>query len=617
MVASFSGKTVSSSPHSPLTMPFLQPTVSVQPRVDVSVAIPTYNGAARLPEVLDRLLSQQQTDTFTWEVLVCDNNSNDATAEVVQRYQDSWRQDTPLRYVFAAQQGAAFARQRAVEQAHGAIIAFLDDDNIPSADWLVNVYQFAQAHPDAGAFGSQIHGKFEGPLPDGFDRIACFLAIIERGSHPHQYLPETKILPPAAGLAVRRRVWLEAVPERLFLNNKGKSAGLASEDLEALLHIQKAGWQIWYNPDMVVTHDIPKGRLQQDYLVALFRCVGLSRYYIRLLGVKDCQRPLMVPAYVANDLRKLALYYLRQRQHQPSWLDVCEEEHLLSTLRSPLFLLKKAGQDLGRSMIDRIRYPRRQSWLDRLSEAFEQDQFQIYRQRVTAISRLLDQEKVVSVEVSVSQPPLADHYELLLRLSDADQLVISPGQFLPVAERYGLMATIDRWMIRQYLQSPPSLQLHSVNLSATSICDRSFAKFVARQLSQSATSPHFLGFEISEKFARRYPQQVQSLALALQSLGCQILIDDVSFVLSPEQLCDDLHANFLKISRHLMALSTQQVAVRHRTQIQINQVHDLGQRAVAKGIDREQMLPPLRQIGVDYVQGYQFHAPIPMSSRPD
>ena len=323
--------------------------------VHVSVAIPTYNGAERLPDVLDQLRSQQNAEALTWEVLVCDNNSNDATAEVVRQYQTNWPENAPLRYIFAARQGAAFARQRAVEQARGEIIAFLDDDNIPSDDWLANVRQFAQDHPDAGAFGSQIHGKFEGPLPEGFDRIACFLAIIERGSDPHQYLPETKILPPAAGLAVRRKAWLEAVPERLFLNNKGKSAGLASEDLEALLHIQKSGWQIWYNPNMVVTHNIAQGRLQQDYLVTLFRCVGLSRYYIRLLGVKDWQRPLMIPAYVANDLRKLALYYLRQRQAKPSWLDACEEEHLRSTLHSPLFLLKKAGNDFRQSVIDRIR----------------------------------------------------------------------------------------------------------------------------------------------------------------------------------------------------------------------------------------------------------------------
>ncbi len=601
MVTSSPISTVSPSAQERLPVSLTQLTVPVQPSLHVSVAIPTYNGAKRLPEVLERLRSQRQSQALTWEVLVCDNNSSDTTAEVVRQYQTDWPETVPLRYIFAAQQGAAFARQRAVEQARGSIIAFLDDDNIPSEDWLINVHRFAEAHPDAGAFGSQIHGKFEGPLPEGFERIACFLAIIERGSDPHEYRPETKILPPAAGLAVRRQAWLESVPERLFLNNKGKAAGLASEDIEALLHVQKAGWSIWYNPDMVVTHDIPNGRLQQDYLITLFRCVGLSRFYIRLLGAKEWQRPLMIPAYIANDLRKLTLHYLRRRHVEQSWLAACEQEYLLSTLRSPLFLLRKAGQDLQQSVVDRIRYPQRHSWLDRLSEAFEQDQFQIYRQQIAIVPPHGDAAPTAAT---------ADHYELLLRLSDYDR-VISPGQFLPIAERYGLTATIDRWVVKRYLESPPTLQLHSINLSTASVCDRGFAPFVATQLEQSAVSPHLLGFEISETCARRYPQQAYQLAQALQMLGCRITIDDVSFVLPPQQLCQDLQANYLKLSPQLIQLTMSRAAVRARTQQQVSLVHSCGGRTIAKGIDHTNMLTVLQQAGIDYAQGYQLFAPVP------
>ncbi|MEO0756093.1 MAG: hormogonium polysaccharide biosynthesis glycosyltransferase HpsE [Cyanobacteria bacterium J06648_16] len=582
--------------------------MATQATLHVSVAIPTYNGAGRLPGVLDQLRTQQNTIGLTWEVLVCDNNSTDATADVVRQYQKDWPELSELRYVFAAQQGAAFARQRAVEQAQGDIIAFLDDDNVPDSDWLYNVFQFGQSHPKAGAFGSQIHGKFEGPLPKGFERIACFLAIIERGSQPHQYVPQTKILPPAAGLAVRRQAWLEAVPRRLFLNNKGKAAGLASEDIEALLHIQKAGWQIWYNPDMVVTHHIPNGRLQRDYLITLFRCVGLSRYYIRLLGTKDWQRPLMVPAYIANDLRKLALYYLRRRTEQ-DWLDACEREHLVSTLKSPLFLLKKAGNDLHQSVVDRLRFPQRQSWLDRLSEAFEQEQFQLYRQRVTAVQS----------PAGAAEGP-ADHYELLLRLNEGEAeqslqrpIVISPGQFLPVAERYGLTATIDRWVVRHYLQSSPEPQLHAINLSAASVCDRSFASFVADQLTQSFIPPHCLGFEITETLVRRYFNQVRALTQALQAMGCQITIDDVSFVLPPEQLCQDLQPNYLKFSHQLVQLLVSRPVVRARTQKQVSMIHSWGSRTVAKGIDKASMLSPIRQAGIDFAQGYQLSAPVPVT----
>ena len=218
------------------------------------------------------------------------------------------------------------------------------------------------------------------------------------------------------------------------------------------------------------------------------------------------------------------------------------------------------------------------------------------------------------LENSKNQYKLTDHYELLVRLSDTDQLVISPGQFLPVAERYGLTATIDRWMVRQYLQFPPDQHLHSINLSAASICDRGFVEFVSRELSKSSVAPNLLGFEISEKFIKRYPKQSQHLLQGLQYLGCQIAIDDVSFVLTPQQLCADLPANFLKFSGQLVQMTIQHPAVRNRTQKQVEQVHSFGGHTIAKGIDQACALEPLRQIGIDYAQGYQLYYPMPLDS---
>ena len=341
----------------------------VEKSLDLTVAIPTYNGAKRLPKVLERLRSQIKTEGIAWEVIVCDNNSTDNTAEIVRSYQPDWPDRYPLRYCFVADQGAACARHRAVEAGHGALIGFLDDDNLPALDWIEQAHRFAQLHPEAGAFGSQIHGEFEGELPEDFSKIACYLAIIERGSKPHCYEPSAKILPPGAGLVVRQQVWRETVPNRLFLNNKGKEAGLASEDLEALLYIQKSGREIWYNPKMVVHHLIPHSRLQKEYLLKLFRCIGLSRFYIRMLGVKDWKRPLVAPAYIANDLRKLALHVIKNRGQSPSdLLAACEREHLISTTLSPVFLLKKVVKDAQRERFERAHLPQKDFWMHRLTQ---------------------------------------------------------------------------------------------------------------------------------------------------------------------------------------------------------------------------------------------------------
>lgn len=315
--------------------------------LDFTVAIPTYNGEQRLPEVLDRLKHQIDVGHLSWEVLVVDNNSSDGTAEVVRQYQQQWLKDVPLRYIKETRQGAAFARHTAAQAAHGQYVGFLDDDNLPASNWVAAAHQFGEAHPRAGAFGSQIHGDFEVTPPAHFKRIATFLAIIERGSRPHLYEPRKKMLPPGAGLVVRRDVWVKTVPEHLTLNNKGKSAGLASEDLEAILHVQKAGWEIWYNPTMEVFHQIPAWRLERDYLVSLFRCVGLSRHRIRMLGVeKAWHRPFAFVVYFLNDLRKLLLHIIQHQQHlSTDTIVACERELLVCSLRSPFFLWYKRLTD--------------------------------------------------------------------------------------------------------------------------------------------------------------------------------------------------------------------------------------------------------------------------------
>ncbi|MBD2771460.1 hormogonium polysaccharide biosynthesis glycosyltransferase HpsE [Iningainema tapete] len=311
-----------------------------------TVAIPTYNGEFRLPKLLERLRNQLKTEHFSWEIIVVDNNSTDNTAAVVKNYQASWHQPYPLRYCFETKQGAAYARQRAIEEASGSVVGFLDDDNYPSATWVQAAYTFAQNHPKAGAFGSQIHGEFEVKPPDNFEKIACFLAITERGAEPHRYEPHMKVLPPGAGLVVRKEAWCQTVPKRLVLNHKGRQAGLASEDLEAVLHIQLGGWEIWYNPEMQIYHQIPAWRLQKEYLLRLFRCVGLSRHHLRMLRIQPWQRPLLSIVYLSNDLRKIILHLLKYRGAiKGNLIAACEMELLVSSLISPFYLWSRKYLD--------------------------------------------------------------------------------------------------------------------------------------------------------------------------------------------------------------------------------------------------------------------------------
>jgi len=310
-------------------------------RVDFTVAICTYNGEHRLPEVLNCLRNQVYPENLNWEIIVVDNNSTDNTAKIIQEYQDNWSSTNPLHYCFETQQGAAFARKRAIREAKSELIGFLDDDNLPTSNWVSAAYTFAMEHPQVGAYGSQIHPDWEVPPPENFHRIAPFLAITERGNLPLLYEPQKKLLPPSAGMVVRKTAWLESVPQECILSGRIPGSMLTGEDLEVLAYIQRAGWEIWYNPAMEIYHKIPQWRLQKEYLIPFFRGIGLSRYVTRMLSVKPWIFPLLIIAYLINDLRKIILHLLKYGTAvKTDLVAACELQLKISSLVSPFYIWK-------------------------------------------------------------------------------------------------------------------------------------------------------------------------------------------------------------------------------------------------------------------------------------
>lgn len=311
--------------------------------MDFTVAIPTYNGEHRLPEVLQRLKAQVKVDAIAWEVIVVDNNSQDQTATVIEAFQPIF--PCSLRYCLELRKGVGSARQRAIQESISELIGFIDDDNLPDEQWVAAAYQFAQEHPHAGAYGSRISAQFEVEPAAQFKRILPFLAITERGSQPRLYEPQKKLLPPGAGLVIRKQAWLENVPEQPVLKRlrfDRADGNDCSEDIEALSYVRLAGWEIWYNPAMHITHKIPAWRLERSYLIPMFRSIGLSRCVTRIGMVKPWQRSFVLLAYMLNDLRKVMMHLLKHRtQIKTDVVAGCELELYVSSLVSPFYLWSK------------------------------------------------------------------------------------------------------------------------------------------------------------------------------------------------------------------------------------------------------------------------------------
>lgn len=326
--------------------------------IDFTVAICTYNGAQRLPKVLDRLLAQVGIEKLCWEVLVIDNNSSDRTAFVTSEYAADWRSPSQLRYIFEPRQGPAYARSRAIEEAQSReLVGFLDDDNLPSENWVAEAYAFGQAHPQVGAYGGNIYAELDEPSPEYFDKVKGYLTIYNRGSQPFHYQRSAKPrrIPAAPGSVIRKQAWKDTIPqpERLLIKGRDEKTMAAGEDAEVMFYIQNSKWEVWHNPKMEIWHHIYSHRLDKAYLLKLARGYGLSNHLTRVARFYPWQRPLLpllVPFYTLRDSLKLLTYYTKHKNNITQDIGrACELEVKIGQLYSPFpklyrYLLSKNNQ---------------------------------------------------------------------------------------------------------------------------------------------------------------------------------------------------------------------------------------------------------------------------------
>jgi glycosyltransferase involved in cell wall biosynthesis len=302
--------------------------------MDISVAIPTYNGAQRLHQVLAHLQAQIETEGIAWEVIVVDNNSTDQTAAVTKQYQQTWIAPCPLRYVFEPLQGLAFARQRAVETAQGDFIAFLDDDNWPAPDWVIQAMKFGQSHPRVGAYGGKTKGRFEVPPGEDVVKVQRFLAIRDYGDKARLFNPETLQLPAGAGLVVRKQAWQQAVPRRLV------RVGNGGDDYEISIRMYQQGWEIWYAPNLRIEHFIPATRLERLYLRRLTHQYGLCTCDLLLLNATRSQHPLLLAKVLFGSLKRIIKHLIRHRLSSRKALeDDCMLSFHIGNFKSPFLYI--------------------------------------------------------------------------------------------------------------------------------------------------------------------------------------------------------------------------------------------------------------------------------------
>jgi EAL domain-containing protein (putative c-di-GMP-specific phosphodiesterase class I) len=210
------------------------------------------------------------------------------------------------------------------------------------------------------------------------------------------------------------------------------------------------------------------------------------------------------------------------------------------------------------------------------------------------------------------------HYEALLRLADGPGgALTAPGEFLPAAERYGLIREIDRMVlarVARLLGSDPSLGQTTIamNVSALSVTDPGMLRFIAATLARHEVDPERLAIEITETAAISDMDSARTFCAGVLNLGCALALDDFGAGFGSFQYLKHLPFSHLKIDgnfiRELPTSRTDQLVVRALARI----VRGMGRETIAEFVGDEATIARLRAYDVDYAQGFQVGAPAPL-----
>jgi glucosyl-dolichyl phosphate glucuronosyltransferase len=250
--------------------------------LDYTIAICTLDRAALLAQCLSAvLLDAVSTAERRGEIVVVDNGSADATAAVVASL-CSAHPRTPMRYLIEPQRGLAMARNRALDEARGAIIAFLDDDAMVHSGWLGSCLDAFAMFPDTAAVGGEILPRSTIDLPDWFrpplSKVYSVMSLASACGAPRAFPGEEH--PLGANMAFRRSVF----ERRRFSPRLGRSGSdlISSEEAEIFFALRREGKAVRYVPGMRVDHVIDAARLTEAWAIRRYWFDGVSRARLRV-----------------------------------------------------------------------------------------------------------------------------------------------------------------------------------------------------------------------------------------------------------------------------------------------------------------------------------------------
>ena len=241
------------------------------------------------------------------------------------------------------------------------------------------------------------------------------------------------------------------------------------------------------------------------------------------------------------------------------------------------------------------------AWVDRIQAALTEDRFVLHAQPI----------------VDLHTGAMVQR-ELLLRMRSAERSepLIMPDAFLAVAEEYGLITEIDRWVIDRSAELAAAGQAVQINVSARSISDPSLADYIAHAIGRTAANPATMVFEITETTLVSNETAARGFVERLHELGCQVALDDFGTGYGGFTYLKQLPIDYLKIDIEFVGDLQENAASRHVVLGIVNLAQGFGLKTVGEGVEDQATQDLLRELGVDYGQGFYIGRPSPLKISP-
>ncbi len=292
-------------------------------------------------------------------------------------------------------------------------------------------------------------------------------------------------------------------------------------------------------------------------------------------------------------------------------VEITSETPTVANVMSAADVACYSAKDLGRNRVqlykpdDVPERHREMHWISKLARACDESRFELFYQPIVPIGSTVHER---------------EHFELMLRLRDESGALVTPAEFIPAAERYNVMPSIDRWVVRQALDrlvhrtgSGVKPFTIAVNLSGTSLNDERFLEYLIAELSGTELAAGAMCFEITETAAIANLNNVVYFMRELKARGCHFALDDFGSGLSSFMYLKTLPVDYLKIDGQFVENVTRDRVDRSMVEA-ISQVgKTMGIQTIAERVESAEVLAELARLGVGFAQG--FHIAHPRSTK--